>query len=165
MTAPPPTAIDTLAPAGQQALLRRALALGQAPAPAPLRGRNIALLCAGTPDEPGLAALELAAARLGGRVARIDAAAWLDDAADTPQQTEAALRLLERLYDAVDCEGLPEERARALQRRTGLPVFIGLARPDHAVRRLLPQLRELRPAGADDELHLVQALLLNALER
>lgn len=172
----PPTAngAEALLPARCQALLRRALALESqeqvtAPAPCPLQGRNIALLCR-KPEDPGLPELEAAAAALGARVARLDASGWLDEA-DTAQ-SEALLRMLERLYDAVDCEGLPPDRARALQRRAGLPVFIGLARADHAVRALVPQLRALRaaarpqPAPGDESLdqrHLVQALLLDTL--
>lgn len=164
-TTHPESAADTLAPAWGQALLRRALSLERATdaGATPLQGRNIALLCR-QPEDPDLPALEAAAAALGARVARVDASGWLDDSADS----EALLRMLERLYDAVDCEGLPPERAQALQRRAGLPVFIGLARPDHAVRALAPQLRALRSAeagedGIRDEHRLVQALLLNAL--
>lgn len=168
---PSANAAEVWLPTRCQALLERALALESLEqltrdGPSPLQGRNIALLCR-EPEDPGLPELEAAAAALGARVARLDASNWLDEA--DAAQSEALLRMLERLYDAVDCEGLPPERAQALQRRAGLPVFIGLARADHAVRALLPQLRALRAAHqapgdeARAQRHLVQALLLDTL--
>jgi ornithine carbamoyltransferase len=172
VTLPPSaSAAEALLPARCQALLRRALALESqeqvsSDPPTPLLGRNIALLCR-QPEDPALPELEAAAAALGARVARLDANGWLDES--DAAQSEALLRMLERLYDAVDCEGLPPEHAQALQRRARLPVFVGLARADHAVRALAPQLRALRAGHnnakdeALDQRHLVQALLLDTL--
>jgi ornithine carbamoyltransferase len=93
---------------------------------APLLGKNIALMC-GASDTGAVQAFLEAATRLGARVARID-----------PAQPDAGrARLIEHLYDAVDCEALPPGFAQALQERLAVPVFDGLAREDHPMFRLV----------------------------
>ncbi len=92
----------------------------------PLRGKNLALL--GTPaDAPGLAAFREAATGLGAHVACIPAGgAGMGD----------AVALLGRLYDAVDCEGLDDALVERLQRQAGVPVYAGLAAPQHPLHAL-----------------------------
>lgn len=160
----PESSTELLSPSRCQALLQLAQSLDRGAVFSRLQGRNIAVLCL-QPDEAALASLEEAASSLGARLARLDAQGWLEDSADSP----ALLRMLERLYDAVDCEGLPAERAQALQRQCALPVLVNLSQTQQAVKALAPQLRALRspeahPASlAEEEVLLVQALLVSSL--
>lgn len=146
--------LSTTAPVAP-ALLARAQALhASTSADSLLRGRHIALMC----DDPGCAsarALEQAAMALGARVSRI------------PQQTltpdnAAALRLLGRLYDAVDGEHLPPEEARRLQQTIGVPVLNG-ARPGGGSQALLGRIDPALLPPADAPQRLLQAYLLAAL--
>ena len=126
-----------------------------------LRGKNIALLCARA-DGEWVRRFDAAAAALGARVSHINATpAWLRD--DPPMGAPTA-RLLENLYDAVDCEELPAGFAQRLQAQLGVPVFDGLARDDHPVFALLPRVA-LRGAAPDedDRRALLQALLVRSL--
>jgi ornithine carbamoyltransferase len=132
--------------AAADALLAAARALRSEAAP--LRGKNIALMC-GAPAADAAGALADAATRLGARVARIE-----------PASAGAnATRLIEHLYDAVDCEALPPGFALALQERLAVPVFDGLARDDHPMFALVG-------AGGDaalDRRTLRQAALVSVL--
>lgn len=129
--------------AAGEALRATARALQRAGS-APLAGKNIALMCGAEPSDAELALAE-AAMRLGARVARIE-----------PAQPEAGrARLIEHLYDAVDCEALPPGFARELQERVSVPVFDGLARDDHPMFLLVD--------GTIDRRSLVQAALVSTL--
>ncbi|MDE2614820.1 MAG: hypothetical protein KGL78_15375 [Burkholderiales bacterium] len=110
----------------------------------PLLGKNIALMCGAAAGDAGNAFSE-AATRLGARVARIEPA----------QPGIERARLIEHLYDAVDCEALPAGFAQALQQRLSVPVFDGLARDDHPMLALLD--------GTLDRRALVQAALVSTL--
>jgi ornithine carbamoyltransferase len=139
----------------------RAFKRNAAELPLRLRGKNIALLC----SEPACASarrFDAAASALGARVAYIEPApAWLNE--DPPIGAQTA-RLLESLYDAVDCEDLPAEFARRLQAQLGVPVYDGLARDDHPIFGLLPSVAEGSPtAGDDDRRALLQAALVSTL--
>jgi ornithine carbamoyltransferase len=126
-----------------------------------LRGKNIALLCAHVEGED-VRRFDAAASALGARVSHINATpAWLRD--DPPMGPPTA-RLLENLYDAVDCEELPAGFAQRLQAQLGVPVFDGLARDDHPLFALLPRvpLRDQTPDD-DDRRALLQAALVGAL--
>ena len=128
-----------------------------APTPAPLRGKNIAVIGGGgaTPLDEDFAA---AAAGLGARVARIEPEiSWLKGEADPGAATA---RLLDHLYDAVDCEALPPGFALRLQEKLDVPVYEGLARADHPIFRLLPA---LAPQGATPNATDRRALLQEAL--
>lgn len=133
---------------------------------APLRGKNIALMCGDTAgDKAAENAVRLfseAAAALGARVARIDAApAWLRGEAQPGADTA---RLLEHLYDAVDCEALPAGFAARLQSLLEVPVYDSLAREDHPMFELLGALVPPgRAPAADDRRVLVQAALVSTL--
>jgi ornithine carbamoyltransferase len=111
---------------------------------APLLGKNIALMC-GASGGPAQQAFAEAATQLGARVARIEAA----------QPDAGRARLIEHLYDAVDCEALPPGFARELQEHLSVPVFDGLARDDHPMLVLLD--------GTLDRRVLVQAALVSTL--
>jgi ornithine carbamoyltransferase len=129
--------------------------------PQRLRGKNIALLC-GEPVRDCARRFDAAASALGARVAHIEpAAAWLRD---DPPIGEQTARLLESLYDAVDCEDLPVEFARRLQAQLSVPVYDGLAREDHPLFGLLSRVAEgSQPPGEDDRRALLQAALVGTL--
>jgi ornithine carbamoyltransferase len=128
----------------------RALRHGAADAPTRLRGKNIALLCTHT-DGVLARRFDAAAAALGARVAHV------------PLSPETA-RLLENLYDAVDCEELPAGFAQRLQAQLGVPVFDGLARDDHPVFALLPRVADQDQTPDDDDRRaLLQATLMSSL--
>ncbi len=153
----------TLAPLDDptaRALLSVARSLRQAVgATAPLRGKNIALM--GAAHDAGQLLID-AATLLGARVARIEPApAWLRGEAQPGADTA---RLLQNLYDAVDCEALPAGFAEQLQSLLEVPVYDSLAREDHPIFALLA---ELVPPGhapvAADRRALVQAALVSTL--
>jgi ornithine carbamoyltransferase len=149
--------LGDLSEADAQSLVDTALALKQAAqagaAPPLLAGKNIALL---STDPQGASAAEFsrAASALGARVSRIEPDAALL-AADG-----GSLRMLARLYDAIECDGLPQDAAQRLQRLVGVPVYNGLARNGHGLGALLPR---LAPASAEDPLYLVQAVLVQTV--
>lgn len=149
--------------ADAQALVASARTLKRQDAELPtrLRGKNMALLCA-EPEGACARRFDAVASALGLRVARITPSpAWLRD--DMPLGAETA-RLLENLYNGVDCEELPAGFARRLQAQLGVPVYDGLARDDHPLFDLLPQLVERgHTADDDDRRALVQAALLSTL--
>lgn len=117
-----------------------------------LRGKNIAVLC-GEPGCECAQAFAEAAAHLGARIARLtpDAALRRGDAG----ATQDTARLLGRMYDAVECDDLPTEVVQRLQRSVEVPVFNGLARPDHPLQQLL--------TGVADRAHRLQAVLVATL--
>jgi ornithine carbamoyltransferase len=152
-----------LEPADAHALVESARALKRYPAtvPARLRGKNIALLCP-RPDAECARRFDAAASALGARVARIDPApGWLGEQGALDDETA---RLLENLYDAVDCEELPADFARRLQAQLGVPVYDGLARDDHPIFRLLPDVAGSGSTpDAADRCALLQATLVSTL--
>jgi ornithine carbamoyltransferase len=122
----------------------------------PLHGKNMALLCHGEPGE----ACELfidAATALGARVARLT-----DDALSPGTRHAEAARVLGRLYDAIECQGLPSETVERLARQADVPVYAGLASADHATAALIPFLG--MPPDEARKL-VVQAALLATLDR
>lgn len=139
----------------------RVLKSGVGAEPPRLRGKNIALLCAHAEGED-VRRFDAAASALGARVSHINATpAWLRD--DPPMGPPTA-RLLENLYDAVDCEELPAGFAQRLQAQLGVPVFDGLARDTHAVFGLLSRVVERgQTPGEEDRRALLQAALVGAL--
>ncbi len=121
-----------------------------------LRGKKIGLLC--PPGAPGAALLKLAAETLGARVAQVGA--W--EGATTPAEAEKIARTLGCLYDAIECEGMPEALQEILREHAGIPVFDGLA-SSQASAEWVGAI--LGPESLRDEnrLYVVQALLMAAL--
>jgi len=123
-----------------------------------LRGKNLCLLSA-TLDHPGAALLLQAATGLGAQVARVPASLSESSSADEVQHTA---RLLGRLYDGVACAGMPSDLVRRIAADAEVPVFDGIAAPDHPVTRLADQLGDDTPAH-DNQRLVIQALLLCTL--
>lgn len=138
--------IDALTRMDFMALLDMASALrrsGSAGDPhRPLRGKNLALLGNDATDGRWTA-FRRAATELGAQVSHVRPGGSPDE-----DVTEAA-RLLGRLYDAVDCEGLDLATVQKIDREAGVPVFNGLTHddhPTHVVATLLDlQSRAARP--------------------
>ena len=144
--------------------------------PAPLRGKNLALL-SDDPDSAGGHAFMRAATSLGALVSRVRATE------PGPRGLRDRAGLLGQLYDAIECQGLAEAELHQLGRGAGVPVFNGIATPGHALQDLaaLMTLQEMRgdvtlpllapplvgPLPADalarNHHHLLQAVLSSAL--
>lgn len=154
------TSIDTV---DTRALVEAARAIKQAAARPDLRlrGKNIALLCT-EPDCASAHRFDAAATALGARVSHIEPApSWLEQGAVIDAN---AARLLESLYDAVDCEEVPAGFAQRLQAQLALPVYDGLARDDNPIFDLLPQVAAGgQTPGDDDRRALLQATLVSTL--
>ena len=159
-----PTAegLDRGNPADLAALLSRAQAMRlsgmlDSRRPALLCDKHLALLCAGVPGE-AVALFTRAASALGARVAVLSA----DLAAPDPRDDAKVARLLSRLYDAIECQGLPAARVARIGRLAGLPAYCGLAGAGHPTAALVPLLG--LPADQAREL-LVQAALVATLDQ
>jgi len=108
-------------------------------------------------DDP----FEIAAKRLGAHVSRIGSYLLLGD---TPQAEATTARMLPRLYDALECPASCAERALALHRQSGVPVYVGLSGAGHPIRRLLPEMTNELGGPPDDALTLlIQAVLVETL--
>jgi len=139
----------------------RALVLGAAAgAPrTPLRGRQFGLLCESEceSDLDGNAALfRQAATELGAQVAHIRPSLM---ALGTAQDILRTATMLGRLYDAVECQGLSPALVEQLAISAGVPVYNGLASPDHATARLVERL-EGEATEADKRRAILQAVLV-----
>jgi ornithine carbamoyltransferase len=128
-----------------QALLDTAAALKRAQQRGdgwdPLRGRQLALLI-DCHDEAALA-FQRAVHDLGGSVALLDINDWQSS---TGQRVPEAARMLGRLYDAIDCCGLPAPLLEQIDANCGVPVFNGVAQADHLLG-VLAALLTMREAG------------------
>ncbi|MBX3622000.1 MAG: hypothetical protein KF891_18690 [Rhizobacter sp.] len=128
--------IDTLSGVDVSALLDTAFALKKAEAAGhpqqPLRGKNIAVMCE-SPDHPALREFTGAASALGARVAHIRPS---HSRITQPRASQETATMLARLYDAIECEGMPLPLVQDVERGTGRPVFNGLAEEDHPLRVL-----------------------------
>ena len=146
----PPRAEPGSVRAQAQALLEAARA-GQAQPL--LKGRKLGLLCEDA--QAGQARLfERAAGALGAHVAHLRPSLCR---LDTPAQVQHTARMLGRLYDAVECQGMPPGLVRQIGLWAGVPVF-----PHLAGQAGLPD--DGAAAAGDDARHfLLQALLLQAL--
>ncbi|HEV8689212.1 MAG TPA: ornithine carbamoyltransferase [Ideonella sp.] len=121
----------------------------------PLRGRNIGLLCETTAD-PDATLFERAATGLGAHVSHIRPSV-ADLAGDDAVQATA--RMLGRLYDAVECEGLPGALVERLRTHAGVPVFDGLGSAAEPGATLAAAL-DGGQVSADNRIYLIQAALL-----
>ena len=123
-----------------------------------LRGKNVAIVCA-SPDDPEALRFQRAAAELGAHVSHIRP--------DLPEPGRGAMfretaRMLGRLYQAVDCEGVGPAVVAALGRHAGIPVYDALASRQHPLADLAGSL----DGGADEERNrrlIVQAVLLSTI--
>ena len=127
--------LDDLSQRDVLALLETARALKRAglagAAQRLLRGKNVALLSDGSDAQPN--AFDRAAVDLGAHVAHLRPR---DSGLASGDDVPATARMLGRLYDAIECEGLDSAVVGELDRHAGVPVFDGLALPEHPTRVL-----------------------------
>ena len=121
-----------------------------------LRGKRFALLA----HDPGPAAVLfiLAVEQLGALASRVGADML---AATDAHELQRVARVLERLYDAVECQGVPSERVRQLSDLATMPVFDGVACDSHPTARLADQLDDC--SRADARRWILQAALLQTM--
>jgi ornithine carbamoyltransferase len=151
-----------LSSADLHTLLDTAAALDRAKQPnwCPLRGRHLALLCNCADD--AAQSFQHAVHELGGTVALLDANDWLSSAT---QYLPDAARMLGHLYDAIDCCDLPAPLVEQIEAHSGVPVFNGVARPEHPMRQLIVDTRAAHGAlpaapSADEQRRALQALIV-----
>ena len=122
-----------------------------------LRGKNLGLVCDCEADADAVL-FRNAAAALGASVAHIRPELAPSAGAIGTGNPRTA-RLLGRLYDGIECQGLAPALVRQLGRDAGVPVFDGLATEAHPTAELARQL-----SGADSLRRkrqlIVQAVLL-----
>jgi len=123
-----------------------------------LRGKNLGMVCA---NEDGAEAtlFRAAASALGATVSNVRPSLA---ESDTRAGLLRTARVLGRLYDGIECQGLAPSLVRQLGQGAGVPVFDGLASPRHATARLASLLEGADPIERK-RLLMVQAVLLFAL--
>ena len=149
--------VDISSPAGVAALLLQARALSDADAfkSKPLRGKKLALLSWAPGDDDDREFVQAATA-LGAHVSFVQPEF---DAATSADQIDATARLLSRLYDAVECQHLPEPLVRRIASRINVPVFNGLALAGHCTSSLAGELDVTTPLP-DRRRRILQAVLI-----
>jgi ornithine carbamoyltransferase len=123
-----------------------------------LRGKNFGLLCE-TNDDRDAALFRQAAVELGAHVANIRLSA---SKLATPQEVKHTARLLGRLYDAVECQGMSPEVVQQLGNDAGVPVYDGIASNSHPTACLAGLLGE-ETSPPDNRRFVLQAVLLSTL--
>lgn len=141
------------------ALLRQARALARpgGAGQSLMAGKKLALLSSLPGDRDGTEFFQAAQA-LGAHVSFVRAGL---DEASSDAQVDATSRMLGQLYDAVECQHLPPALVRRLARSAGVPVFEGLATPDHPTARLAEALEGEASPDAKRRCILQAVLLLS----
>lgn len=122
-----------------------------------LRGKYIALL--GTGPEAEAVLFQGAATELGARVTYVRTGLSSDSA---EKEVHDVAGMLGRLYDAVECNGLPVDVVQRLADVVDVPVFERLASPAHPTARLADLLGpEIAPG--ENRRFVLQAALLGAM--
>lgn len=124
---------------------------------APLRGKYIALLGTGADAEAEF--FLDAAAELGARVTHVRTG-LSDTSAD--KEVHDVAGMLGRLYDAVECNGLPAVVVRRLADAVDVPVFERLASAAHPTARLA-ELLGPETAPGENRRFVLQAALISAM--
>ncbi len=155
-------AFDPLAPRDVGIVLDNARALQRAAEAgelrASLRGRKFGLLCEADGDDDA----ELfcrAAAELGAHVAHIRPSLT---ELSPPQEVRHTSRMLGRLYDAVECQGMSAALVHQMGVDAGVPVFDGVASQTHPTARLA-DLIVGDASQLDKRCIVVQAVLLSTI--
>lgn len=143
------------------AILATAIGLEARPggdvSPLPLRGKKIGLMCEA--GSPSAVLVREAAEGIGAYVAAIGPM-WRTLATDEALRRTA--EAIGRLYDAVECEGMPATLLEPFASHCGIPVFAGLGSTTHPTAILAELLDQHRPL-VDRRRQIVQGALLVAL--
>jgi len=157
-----PLAFQQMSPHEVSALLAHARALqraAQAGTAQPLlKGKNLGLLCE-APDDADAVLFRRAAGELGAHVAHIRPS--LSDLS-TPQEVQHTARMLGRLYDAVECQGMTSALVQQVSDEAGVPVYDGIASRSLPMAMLAEQLDGIAMAS-DNRRFVLQALLLSTI--
>ncbi|HEX6704839.1 MAG TPA: ornithine carbamoyltransferase [Albitalea sp.] len=152
-------AFEPLSPLEASALLAQARALqraAKAGTPQPLlKGKNLGLLCAAGDDADALL-FRRAATELGAHVSHIRPSL---SEASTAQEVMHTARLLGRLYDAVECQGMPPALVGRISQAAGVPIYGGLASAAHPTAQLAEELDGGSPCIENRQFVLQAALL------
>lgn len=122
-----------------------------------LRGKNLGLFCEIDDDDAAL--FRRAALELGAHVAHIRPS--LSDSS-TPEEIQHTARMLGRLYDGVECQGMAPSLLRQIGDLAGVPVYDGVASPRHPTAKLAEQLGG-DTSPVDNRRFVLQAVLLSTL--
>ena len=123
-----------------------------------LRGKNLGLLCEAENDGDA-ASFRRAAVELGAHVAHIRPSLW---ELSTPHEVQNTARMLGRLYDAVECQGMAPALLQQLGTDAGVPVYEGIASRDHPTAKLA-ELLGGDTSPADNRRFVLQAVLLSTI--
>jgi ornithine carbamoyltransferase len=124
----------------------------------PLQGKNLGLVCEDE-DSADAALFEAAAKALGAKVVRIrPSVAGLGNDAALPQTA----RMLGRLYDAIECQGLPHDLVERIRHHAGVPVYDALSRTS-ASERAVASLVDGDGDSSDNRSYVLQALLVGSV--
>ena len=129
-----------------------------------LRGRKFGLMCEvdndSDKDSASDAALfRRAAVELGAHVAHIRPSLT---ELSTPQEVLRTARMLGRLYDAVECQGMAADLVHRLGADAGIPVYDAIASQRHPTAKLDSLLGGDSPA-LDKRRYVLQAVLLSTV--
>jgi len=138
--------------------LKRAAQSGHLRQQSLLRGRRLGVLCESA-DQEDASLFQHAASELGALVAHVRPNL---SASSSPQDVRHTSRMLERLYDAVECEGMPPALVQLMRDNASIPIFNGLASRAHPIAELADQLGDtLEPI--DRRRLIVQAALVQSI--
>ena len=154
-SAAPPSPEEQQAPLARARLLQQG-AVSHRPT---LRGKRLGLMCTDAAG-PDAQRFQQAASELGAHVALIPVPA--EPPAEQAQQLAGIGRLLGRLYDGVDCQGLGPAAVEQLAEAGNIPMYAGLACREHPLYGLAQQWDVAEPL-LDRWRWLVQAALLATL--
>ncbi|MFL6663308.1 MAG: ornithine carbamoyltransferase [Rhizobacter sp.] len=124
----------------------------------PLLGKNIGLMCESVDAEDAVF-FRAAAAELGARVSHVRPSL---SGRSTAHEIESTARLLGRLYDALECQGLAPTLVAQIGRDSGVPTYDGLGSKEHPTVRLAASMPSSGSA-AENRRFVLQAVLLGAL--
>lgn len=124
----------------------------------PLSGKRLALL-SDTQGDDSVREFVQAATALGAHVSLV--LPGLDEGS-SEAQIDAVARMLGRLYDAVECQHLPLAVVRRIAQGSDIPIFAGLATPEHPTAALADELPGSKPLDLR-RCRIVQAALLLSL--
>ena len=124
-----------------------------------LRGKHLCLLCEDD-TQPAARLFRQAATELGAKVTHIGMSL---DAHSQLQEVEHTARVLGRLYDAVECQGLDSTLVQQMARAAGIAVYDALAAKDPRTERIAALLADDGGASDDARRFALQALLLQTI--
>ena len=123
-----------------------------------LRGKKLGLLCEAD-DEGDALLFRSAGLELGAHVAHIRPSLSVQS---TPQEVQHTARMLGRLYDAVECQGMAPSLVRQMGVDAGVPVYDGVASQGHPTAKLA-ELLGGETSAVDKRRFVLQAVLLHTI--